>query len=302
MTRHPNSTLKRVTITKQQHKNLQITMRYILFALLVFPLCLCAQPARIKPPTKPTSTTPTKPQKRVTQTVKAPYKDGILNVNGVQYKMVLVEGGTFQMGATSEQNDPHDDEKPIHSVTLSSYHIGQTEVTQALWQAVMGTNPSRFKGDNLPVERVSWEDCQTFITKLNQLTGQRFRLPTEAEWEYAARGGNKSNGYQYAGSNNLDAVAWYTSNSDSKTHLVATRQPNELGLYDMCGNVSEWCQDWYGGYSSSAVTNPTGPTSGSNRVSRGGCWFEGAKGSRVAFRMNYAPSYSGSDRGFRLCL
>ena len=233
------------------------------------------------------------------------------NVSGVPFKMIRVEGGTFQMGATLEQRNPDSDEKPVHSVTLNSYYIGQTEVTQALWQAVMGrafwqavmgSNPSGFKGSNLPVENVSWKYCQKFITMLNQLTGQKFRLPTEAEWEYAARGGNKTKGYQYAGSNNLDAVAWYYSNSDSKTHPVATKQPNELGLYDMSGNVWEWCQDWYGSYSSSAITNPSGPTSGSVRVYRGGSWSSGAGGCRSANRINYTPVYRISNLGLRLAL
>ena len=188
--------------------------------------------------------------------------------------MVPVEGGTFQMGATVEEgSDANDSAKPVHSVTLSSYSIGQTEVTQALWKAVMGSNPSNWEGDNLPVEMVSWKDCQKFITKLNRLTGQKFRLPTEAEWEYAARGGKLSKGYKYSGSNTLGDVAWHEENSDGKTHPVATKQPNELGLYDMSGNVYEWCQDWYNSsyYSSSPGDNPTGPSSGSSRVNRGGC-------------------------------
>lgn len=219
-------------------------------------------------------------------------------VNGVSFKMVQVEGGTFQMGS----NGGASDEKPVHSVTLSSYSIGQTEVTQALWQAVMGSNPSNWKGDDLPVEQVSWNDCQTFITKLNQLTGQMFRLPTEAEWEYAARGGNKSKGYQYAGSNTLGDVAWYDSNSGDKTHSVATKQPNELGLYDMSGNVWEWCQDWKGNYSSSSVTNPTGPTSGSDRVNRGGGWGSGARGCRSAIRGYNTPGSRSGNLGLRLAL
>ena len=186
--------------------------------------------------------------------------------------MVYVEGGTFTMGATSEQSY-FNENKPTHSVTLSSFRIGKYEVTQAEWQAVMGSNPSKYFGSNdLPVEGVSWDDCQTFITKLNALTGKTFRLPTEAEWEYAARGGNKSKGYMYAGSNTLDDVAWYKSNSDGRIHIVGTKQPNELGLCDMSGNVSEWCSDWYGYYSSSAQTNPTGASSGSERVLRGGCF------------------------------
>ena len=200
----------------------------------------------------------------------------ILTVGDVTYKLVYVDGGTFTMGAKREQESYafNDDEKPSHSVTLSSYHIGETEVTQALWQAVMDSNPSRFTGDSRrPVEQVSWEDCQRFISRLNSLTGQHFRLPTEAQWEYAARGGSKSRGYKYSGSNDVGNVAWYTDNTNDKgSHNVKTKSPNELGLYDMSGNVDEWCQDWYGSYSSGSQTNPTGASSGSIRVSRGGCW------------------------------
>lgn len=175
--------------------------------------------------------------------------------------MVAVEGGTFTMGATSEQgSDARDNEKPAHKVTLSDYYIGQTEVTQALWEAVMGSNPSYRRGDNLPVEQVSWDDCQEFIQKLNQLTGKQFRLPTEAEWEYAARGRRKSRGYKYAGGNDIGLVAWYSGNSGYETHLVATKQANELGIYDMSGNVWEWCNDWYGDYQSSSRSDPQGPS------------------------------------------
>ena len=222
-------------------------------------------------------------------------------VNGVSFTMVDVEGGTFKMGATSEQgSDAYADEKPTHKVTLSNYSIGETEVTQELWQTVMGSNPSNFKGDlQRPVEDVSWDDCQNFINKLNQLTGENFRLPTEAEWEYAARGG-KSKGYKYSGSNTIDYVAWYNKNSSSKTHAVKTKQPNELGLYDMSGNVWEWCSDWYGSYSSSAQTNPTGPSSGSYRVLRGGSWNNYAGDCRVASRSFDSPVYGGNYSGLRL--
>ena len=227
-------------------------------------------------------------------------------VNGVSFKMIPVEGGTFQMG----NNDAYDREKPVHQVTLSSFSIGETEVTQELWQAVMGSNPSYFKGSKLPVEWVSWNDCQTFVTKLNQLTGKTFRLPTEAEWEYAARGGTKSNGYTYSGSNTIGDVAWYTVNSydlgssspDYGTHEVATKVPNELGIYDMSGNVEEWCQDWFGDYSSGSQTNPTGPSSGSGRVLRGGSWYDYAGGCRVSNRNLITPTSTGYDLGFRLAL
>jgi formylglycine-generating enzyme required for sulfatase activity len=226
-------------------------------------------------------------------------------VNGVSFNMVRVKGGTFTMGATAEQGgDAYDDEKPAHQVTLSSFMMGQTEVTQELWEAVMGNNPSSFKGAKRPVERVSWDDCQEFIKKLNALTGQNFRLPTEAEWEYAARGGSKSQGYKYSGSNNVDDVAWYAGNSGDKTHEVATKQPNELGLYDMSGNVREWCQDWYGEnyYSSSPSSNPQGPSSGSYRVRRGGSWINNARFCRVARRYRGDADFRYGNLGFRLAL
>ncbi len=239
-------------------------------------------------------------------------------VNGVSFRMVKVAGGTFQMGATSEQgSDAYDSEKPVHNVTLYDYYIGETEVTQELWYAVMGKRPtsdgdqwssSWGLGDNYPAYNVSWNDCQTFITRLNQLTGQQFRLPTEAEWEFAARGGKNSLGYKYAGSNTISDVAWYFDNIPSHsygtagygTQPVATKSPNELGLYDMSGNVWEWCQDWYGSYSSSAQTDPVGPSSGSNRVERGGSWNNNARVCRVAFRRSSTPSIRLNYLGLRL--
>ena len=223
-------------------------------------------------------------------------------VNGVSFKMKRVAGGTFEMGATIEQwSEANYDESPVHLVTLSSFWIGETEVTQGLWQAVMGSNPSYFTGNSqLPVEYVTWNDCQTFITKLNQLTGKSFRLPTEAEWEFAARGGNSSRGYKYAGSNTIDEVAWYKDNSSGKTQPVATKFPNELGLYDMSGNALEWCQDWHGDYSSSAQTDPIGPSSGTYRVCRGGGWDVDARLCRVSRRSRYKPSVGYSSHGLRL--
>ena len=223
--------------------------------------------------------------------------------NGISIDMVRVEAGTFTMGATAEMEDPYGDEKPTHQVTLTNdYYMGKYEVTQALWKAVMGNNPSGFKGDNLPVEMVGWDDCQEFIGKLNRITGKKFRLPTEAEWEYAARGGNKSRGYQYSGSNNLSDVAWFLDNSGEMTHAVGTKQPNELGIYDMTGNVWEWCQDWYGAYSSSSQVNPTGANSGSSRMIRGGCWISGARGCRSSYRYDCTPGYRRNGVGLRLVL
>ena len=226
------------------------------------------------------------------------HENKTFTVNGVSFEMVFVEGGTFQMGS----NDGESDEQPVHQVTLSNYHIGKTEVTQELWQAVMGSNPSYsgFKGAKNPVNNVSWNDCQEFISKLNRLTGGRFRLPTEAEWEYAARGGNKSRGYKYSGSDYLGRVAWYEDNSDSKVHPVGSKSPNELGLYDMSGNVREWCSDWYDSYLSSPQTNPTGPSSGNNRMGRGGSWDHNATRCRVANRGGSAPAFSSGSLGLRL--
>ncbi len=237
-------------------------------------------------------------------------------VKGVSFDMIYVEGGTFQMGATSEQgDDAESDEKPAHSVTLDSYYAGETEVTQALWEAVMGSNPSSFnKGGAYPVEYVSWDDIvNDFLPKLNRLTGQTFRLPTEAEWEYAARGGSKSRGYKYSGSNILSEVAWYGYVDDSDanrtintatTMPVKRKRPNEQGLYDMSGNVWEWCQDWYDGkyYSSSPSRNPKGPAAGSDRVLRGGSWINFAGYCRVSLRDGYDPDGRSYDNGFRLFL
>ncbi len=221
-------------------------------------------------------------------------------VNGVPFTMVAVKGGCFQMGSNESS-----DEKPVHEVCLDDYYIGQTEVTQGLWKAVMNNNPSYFKGDNLPVESVSWDDAQEFIKKLNRITGKNFRLPTEAEWEYAAKGGVKTHGrasYTYAGSNNIDEVAWYGSNSGSKTHTVAQKKANALGLYDMSGNVWEWCSDRYGSayYQNSPRHNPQGPSSGSYRVLRGGCWYNLAQSCRSADRDYGSPGNSYYGLGFRL--
>ncbi len=217
--------------------------------------------------------------------------------------MVAVKGGTFTMGATSEQgSDVYDSEKPTHRVTLSDYHIGKYEVTQEEWQAVMGNNPSWYKGTKKPVESVSWNDCDVFIRRLNALTGLNFMLPTEAQWEYAARGGNMSKGYKYSGSNTIDNVAWYNNNSGNEPHPVGQKQPNELGLYDMTGNVDEWCSDWHGSYSSGSQTNPTGPATGSYRVIRGGGYGGIAVNCRVSHRLRNRPGSSYDFYGLRLVI
>lgn len=233
------------------------------------------------------------------------------DVNGVTFKMVLVEGGTFYMGATSDQGtDNVGAAKPAHRVTLSSsYYICSTETTQALWLEVMGVNPSRFTGsDNLPVEMVSWDDVQVFLSELNVITGKHFRLPTEAEWEYAARGGKNSMSYMYAGSNNVGEVAWYVTNAGTKTHVVASKKPNELGLYDMSGNVWEWCQDWYASYSGVVETDPTGPETGTSKVLRSGAWSRPVDMGtaeycvRVSYRTGENPSTQYRSIGFRFAL
>lgn len=211
---------------------------------------------------------------------------------------IFIKGGSFQMGST----DGDGDERPVHSVTLSDYYIGKYEVTQKQWRDIMGTNPSGFKDcDNCPVENVSWNDVQDFLKKLNaKYPGKNYRLPTEAEWEYAARGGNQSRGYTYVGSNNIDDVAWYSSNSDSKTHPVGVKRANELGLFDISGNVWEWCSDWYGDYPSGSQTNPKGPSTGSDRVRRSGSWNSDPRYCRAAYRSAHAPTIRSGNLGFRL--
>ena len=241
-------------------------------------------------------------------------------VNGVSFKMVKVEGGTFMMGAADDDPQALGDEKPAHQVTLTNnYYIGQTEVTQELWVAVMGNNPSYLNGGNYgtnlqrPVETVSWNQCQEFIAKLNEMTGKIFRLPTEAEWEFAARGGNNSQGYLYAGSNNINDVGWCSENTSQiyqgdgyGPQTVATKEPNELGLYDMSGNVMEWCQDYYdiGYYSVSPSENPTGPSSSSSdfHVYRSGCWYYDSWFCRVSYRHWLWPTGTSSYLGMRLAL
>ena len=266
----------------------------IILSLILMAMSVSAQDhlVRRKPkPVQPTTsrqTTKPKPATKSSQTKpgsQAPLSPVLQNLVN---NMVHVSGGTFIMGGTPEQgNDAVDNEMPTHQVTLSPFSIGRYEVTQEEWEAVMGKNPSEFKGAKLPVANVTWNECQTFIRKLRALTGKHFRLPTEAEWEFAARGGNSSLGYKYAGSNDIGSVAWYKDNSNEQPHEVGTKQPNELGLYDMSGNVSEWCQDKYGAYSSAPQKNPHGPSSELYLNIRGGCWRYSPDGCRNSCRSNY---------------
>ena len=218
-------------------------------------------------------------------------------LNGIEINMVYVEGGTFTMGASGADLDASANEYPAHLVTLSDYYICTTEVTLQLWRAVMGENLPYYGDYNLlnPAHQVSWNKCQDFLTKLNNMTGKNFRMPTEAEWEYAARGGKKSKGYKYVGSDDVDEVAWYkgncTSSSTVKLQPVAQKLPNELGLYDMAGNVLEWCSDWYGSYyDTDGSVNPQGPSSGTERVLRGGDWYSDAKNCRPTYRRSAKPT------------
>lgn len=236
----------------------------------------------------------------------------------MEIPMIFVQGGTFTMGCTFSEHgsDCNDDEKPAHAVTVNSFSIGKYPVTQGLWKAITGTTLQQHRNktgaaltnsgesNNYPMFDVSWDDVQAFIAKLNRLTGKTYRLPTEAEWEYAARGGNKSRGFRFSGSNNLNDVAWFFENSGNNVHPVGTKNPNELGIYDMCGNVWEWCSDWYDTnyYGSSPTSNPKGPASGSYRIYRGGSWYNSASYCRMSARFSDLPDSHTSDLGFRIAL
>jgi len=221
-------------------------------------------------------------------------------VAGIEIEMVAVAGGTFQMGCTNEQTNCYDNEKPVHTVSVEDYYIGRFEISQMQWQAIMGTNPSSKSkgfGGIYPVNNVSWNDVQSFLIKLNQLTNKRYRLPTEAEWEYAARGGDKSKGFLYSGSNDIKSVAWYTGNSKNKAHPVGQNLPNELDIYDMSGNVWEWCASWYARYSKDGEdANP----SNSDRIIRGGGWLSQDRKCRVVTRDYTDPDDYDDNIGFRI--
>ena len=240
-------------------------------------------------------------------------KDYVDTAFGMALSMVYVEGGTFMMGGTEEQgNEVTSGELPVHEVTLSDFYIGKYEVTQAQWAAVMGTTLSEILneigyqpfgvGDDFPMYDITWTEAYIFCERMTKRTGKTYRLPTEAEWEYAARGGQKADKTKYAGSDNLDEVAWYRSNSDTLTHPVGQKKPNGLGLYDMSGNVGEWCGDLYDDYPSEPQTNPTGPVSvrARERVVRGGYWQSEGNMARVSSRGKYDVGYKGFARGFRV--
>ena len=279
-----------------------MTPKHIILTLLLMlcPIGMAAQSTITRNKPKPAVTKPkpaAKPKAKPAPRRNSSTTGVSAELNKLINNMVYVSGGTFIMGG-----DDSSDQMPTHSVTLSSYYICKYEVTQALWRAVMGSNPSNFKGNNLPVENVSWYDCQTFINRLNSYTGRNFRLPTEAEWEFAARGGNYSRHYKYSGSNYISDVGWYDDNSGNRSFPVGTKQANELGLFDMSGNVYEWCSDWYGSYSSYSQNDPTGATSGSYRVRRGGGWGNFARGGRLSYRGSCAPDGRSSNLGLRLVL
>ena len=237
------------------------------------------------------------------------------NAFGLDLKMVYVEGGSYNMGCTGEQGGSCDsDEQTVRYVTVSDFYIGQFEITQAQWQAVMGTSIYQQQskaggsstygtGNDYPMYYVSWEEAKEFCRRLSQQTGKTYRLPTEAEWEYAARGGKKTQNSKYSGGFSIDYVGWYTDNSGGRTHAVGTKSANELGICDMSGNVWEWCEDWYGDYRSYDTDNPKGATNGSSRVLRGGSWNYNAGSCRVSNRYSNSPGSRYGDSGFRVvCL
>uniref|UniRef100_UPI0039A4F2DD formylglycine-generating enzyme family protein n=1 Tax=Ornithobacterium rhinotracheale TaxID=28251 RepID=UPI0039A4F2DD len=224
----------------------------------------------------------------------------ILKINELEIEFIPVTGSLFNMG--NKEGD--DDEKPLHMVRVKDFYIGKTEVTQELYRTIMKKNPSEFNCDFCPVERVSWLDTQEFIKKLNQITGLKFRLPSEAEWEFSAKGGKKSKRFDYSGGNEINKIAWNASNSSGRSHPVSEKEPNELGISDMTGNVWEWCQDWYEPdyYQFSPKNNPVNTNLGSSRVLRGCSWRNNEDKCRVTYRFGYSPTDRRSNVGFRLVL
>ena len=226
-----------------------------------------------------------------------------ITTKGVSFSLIKVDGGKFQMGGTSEQEKARTDEFPVHWVTLSDYFIGETEVTNELWSAIMNSTPSIiFSQPEQPVNNVTWYDCQKFVNRLSSLTGLHFTLPTEAQWEFAARGGNKSKNYIYSGSNNLKDVGWFKNNSKSNVKVIKQLKPNELGIYDMSGNVYEWCSDWYGLYKSEDYVDPKGPESGTQKINRGASAGEKDALARVSSRYTNNPNSKFQAMGLRLVM
>ena len=268
-----------------------------------------------KVPTRTTTTTTYSQTGYASQPAPAANQDFTETAWGVNMKMIWVEGGDFLMGCTSEQGgDCSSDEQNVRRVTVDGFYIGMLEVTQSQWEKVVGTSIYQQKtkadysntygvGSDYPMYYVSWDEAMEFCRLLSNKTGKTYTLPTEAQWEYAARGGNKNEGAKYAGSNMIDAVAWYTDNSGSSTHIVGSKRANALGIYDMSGNVWEWCKDWYASsYVSYDTNNPVGPSSGSYRVNRGGSWDSSASDCRVANRNNYSPGDRSNGLGLRVVL
>lgn len=281
-------------------------MKYLssLLIIVVSLVCINSINAQTKKRRTP-NTTATSTRTAEQHNSKACVVDGtnlVFTVKDVKFEMILVESGDFMMGAPNNDIYAYDNEKPAHNVTLTPYFIGKTEVTQELWEAIMGDNPSNNKSPRHPVEQVSYEDCKAFIGKLNLLTEVEFSLPTEAQWEYAARGG-RDGGYRYAGTTqHLNEFAWYNDNSDGETHDVATKRPNGLGLFDMSGNVSEWCNDWWGDYPRIDLVNPVGPSSGPAHILRGGNYACPDVILRVSHRMGGTPNSSNEAFGLRLAI
>ena len=245
----------------------------------------------------------------LTAALRAQTPDSMLVVDlpdGQRLEMVWVEGGTFTMGSNDARGVSHHYEstRPEHRVTVSGFYMARYEVTQGVWKAVKGDNPSKFVHDSLPVEQINWTDAQEFVVMLSQMTGRRFRLPTEAEWEYAARGGRHSAGTPFAGCSRgqLEEHAWFTVNSERNTHHVGQLQPNELGLYDMCGNVAEWCSDWMAPYGADEQHNPRGPRQGDSRVLRGGHYNSVSSACTVYDRSWYVPTATSEYFGMRVVM
>ena len=269
-----------------------------------------------KMPTRTTTTTTYSQAGYASQPAPAANQDFTETAWGINMKMIWVEGGDFLMGCTSEQGNCDSDEQNVRRVTVDGFYIGMLEVTQSQWEKVLGTSVTQQRnkadpdwpfygvGPDYPMYYVSWNEAMEFCRLLSNKTGRTYTLPTEAQWEYAARGGNKNEGAKYAGSNMIDAVAWYTDNSGSSTHIVGSKRANALGIYDMSGNVWEWCKDWYANaYVSYDTNNPVGPSSGDHRVYRGSSWYSTASSCRVANRNYSSPGYREGHIGFRVvCL